>query len=107
MATLNMLSKMSAENLQILLNFLHHTKSTAVFEQLQPSYQHVVDLSYLSDGKSVLKFITWTSAFKNESSDIESYCSIRPDKVRSIEYLQGTYQVCHVNYISHTAFIMS
>ena len=81
MATLNMLSKMSAENLQILLNFLHHTKSTAVFEQLQPSYQHVVDLSYLSDGKSTLKFITWTSAFKNKSSDIESYCSIRPDKV--------------------------
>ena len=81
MATLNMLSKMSVENLQILLNFLHHTKSTAVFEQLQPSYQHVVDLSYLSDGKSALKFITWTSAFKNESCDIESYCSIRPDKV--------------------------
>ena len=76
-----MLSKISVENLQILLNFLHHTKSTAVFEQLQPSYQHVVDLSYLSDGKSALKFITWTSAFKNESCDIESYCSIRPDKV--------------------------
>jgi len=86
-ATLNMLSKMSAENLQILLNFLHHTKSTAVFEQLQPSYQHVVDLSYLSDGKSALKFITWTSAFKNESCDIESYCSIRPDK--ALAFAQG------------------
>jgi len=80
LATLNMLSKLDTKNLQILLSFLHHSKSTAVFEQLQPSYQHVVDLSFLKDGKSVLKFITWTSAFKNETKNIESYCSMRPDK---------------------------
>ena len=84
-ATLNMLSKMSTKNLQILLSFLHHSKSTAVFEVLQPTYQHVVDLSYLPDGKRALKFITWTSAFKNESENIVSYCSIRPDKVSNLK----------------------
>ena len=67
-----------------------YSKSTAVFEQLQPSYQHVVDLSYLKDGKSVLKFITWTSAFKNETKNIESYCSMRPDKVcKSLELIKN------------------
>ena len=90
---------MSAENLQILLNFLHHTKSTAVFEQLQPSYQHVVDLSYLSDGKSALKFITWTSAFKNESSDIESYCSIRPDKVCFGSFVYCTFAILTYSWL--------
>ena len=75
-ATLDLISTLTTQKLQILLSFLHHTKSTAVFEVLQPSYQHVVDLSYL-DGPQ-LKFITWTSAFKDEL-EIESLCSIRPD----------------------------
>ena len=73
-----MLSKLSTSQTETLLNFLHHTKATGVFEVLNPSYQHVVDLSYLH-GQSALKFIAWTSAFKDESS-IESFCSIRPDK---------------------------
>jgi hypothetical protein len=30
---------LEAENLTILLNFLHHSKLTAVFEILQPHYQ--------------------------------------------------------------------
>ena len=86
-ATLNMLSKLSKENVELLLNFLHHTKSTAVFEVLQPGYQHVVDLDYLN-GESVLKFIAWTSAYKQENK-IESFCSIRPDKAIDFARLIG------------------
>ena len=83
-ATLDLISRLSPEKLQILLSFLHHTKSTAVFEVLQPTYQHVVDLSYLGTSPD-LKFITWTSAFKDEM-EIESLCSIRPDK--AIQFAQ-------------------
>lgn len=86
-ATLNMLSKLSKENVELLLNFLHHTKSTAVFEVLQPGYQHVVDLDYLN-GESLLKFIAWTSAYKQENK-IESFCSIRPDKAIDFARLIG------------------
>ena len=99
-ATLNMLSKLSKENVELLLNFLHHTKSTAVFEVLQPGYQHVVDLDYLN-GESVLKFIAWTSAYKQENK-IESFCSIRPDKAIDFARLIGTIRVClyHIREIS-------
>ena len=80
-ATLNLLSQVSAKgHLEVLLNFLHYSKATAVFEILQPSYQHVVDLSYLGN-QPKLKFITWTSAFKDEdSNNLESYCCMAPDK---------------------------
>jgi len=80
-ATLNLLSQVSAKgHLEVLLNFLHYSKATAVFEILQPSYQHVVDLSYLGN-QPALKFITWTSAFKDEdSNNLESYCCMAPDK---------------------------
>jgi len=43
-----------------LLDFLDETRLTAVFEILNPTHQHVEDLSYLGD-KCALKFITWTS----------------------------------------------
>ena len=76
-ATLDLISRLHPSKLEILLSFLHHTKSTAVFEVLQPTYQHVVDLTYLGSTPE-LKFITWTSAFKEEM-EIESLCSIRPD----------------------------
>ena len=76
---MSQIQTMDPAKLQLLLNFLHHTKSTAVFEILQPSYQHVVDLSYLGSNPA-LKFITWTCAFKDESKGLESFCSIRPDK---------------------------
>ena len=76
-ATLDLISRLEVSTLEILLSFLHHTKSTAVFEVLQPTYQHVVDLTYLGSSPE-LKFITWTSAFKNLGM-VESLCSIRPD----------------------------
>lgn len=76
---LDLVSTLTEEKLEFLLNFLHHTKVTGVFEVLQPHYQHVVDLSYLN-GKCGLKFITWTSSFQNEESkSLKSYCSLRPD----------------------------
>ena len=89
-----MLSKLSTSQTETLLNFLHHTKATGVFEVLNPSYQHVVDLSYLH-GQSALKFIAWTSAFKDESS-IESFCSIRPDKAIDFARSLGKYNNCTV-----------
>ena len=76
-ATLDLISRLEVSKLEILLSFLHHTKSTAVFEVLQPTYQHVVDLTYLGSSPE-LKFITWTSAIKNLGM-VESLCSIRPD----------------------------
>ena len=48
----------------LLLSFMHHTQMTAVFEILQPSYQHVVDLSYLD--KPELNFICWTLPYGSE-----------------------------------------
>ena len=48
----------------LLLSFMHHTQVTAVFEILQPSYQHVVDLSYLE--KPELNFICWTLPYGAE-----------------------------------------
>jgi len=42
------------------LSFLCLTKLTVVFEILQPNYQHVEDLSYLSE--ALLKFITFTES---------------------------------------------
>ena len=53
----------------------------------------------VSDGKTALKFITWTSAFKNESSDIESYCSIRPDKVCFGSFVYGTFGILTCSWL--------
>ena len=52
---------------------------TAVLEILQPSYQHVVDLSYLDKGE--LNFICWTLPYDDDSKgnvEAESYCAMNP-----------------------------
>ena len=52
---------------------------TAVLEILQPTYQHVVDLSYLDKGE--LNFICWTLPYDDDSKgnvEAESYCAINP-----------------------------
>ena len=51
---------------------------TAVLEILQPSYQHVVDLSHLEKGE--LNFIAWTLPYDDDNGRVEtdSYCAINP-----------------------------
>ena len=46
-AVLDTLSSFNDSSLSLLLNFLHYTKLTAVFELLQPKYQHIENLSNL------------------------------------------------------------
>ena len=57
-----------------LLSFLAHTGFTAIFELLQPTNQHIVNLSYLSN--PVLKFITWVSC---DIGGVNCICSFPPD----------------------------
>ena len=50
-----------------------------MLEILQPSYQHVVDLSYLDKGE--LNFICWTLPYDDDSKgnvETESYCAMNP-----------------------------
>ena len=52
---------------------------------------NIVDFNHgclLTNGESVLKFIAWTSAYKQENK-IESFCSIRPDKAIDLARLIG------------------
>lgn len=70
-------SNKDPSKLTLLLNFLHHTRLTSVFEILQPHYQHVEDLSYLGD-KSELNLITFTSPYA-ELTKNDSLCALSPD----------------------------
>ena len=74
---LSMLSAMNEESLQLLFNFLHFTKLTAVFELLQPNCQHIVNLSSIEI--NTLKFITWTLPYGEVKENIESYCAVSPE----------------------------
>lgn len=60
----------------VLFSFFHHTKFTAVLEILQPTYQHVEDLSYLSAPK--LFFISWSKTDMEGDLYEEDVC-IPPD----------------------------
>jgi hypothetical protein len=78
-SVLDMLAELEPSRASLLLSFMHHTQLTAVLEILQPSYQHVVDLSHLSAGE--LNFITWTLPYdevRGGDSTPDSYCAMSP-----------------------------
>jgi hypothetical protein len=75
--TLDMLANMDEHSCSLFLNFLHFTKLTAVFELLQPSNQHIENLTNLQNNE--LKFITWTHSYREVERNENSYCSISPD----------------------------
>jgi hypothetical protein len=65
----------------MLLNFLSLTRYTAVFEILNYSHQHVVNLSYLKDehNRSELKFITFSQVPQDFDAIVTSLCALTPD----------------------------
>ncbi|CAF0972381.1 unnamed protein product [Rotaria magnacalcarata] len=64
-----------------LLNFLSLTRYTAVFEILNYSHQHVVNLSYLKNEKnrSELKFITFAQVPHDFEQAVTNLCALPPD----------------------------
>ena len=61
--------------------WFHHAcpQVTAVLEILQPTYQHVVDLSHLQRGE--LNFIAWTLPYDDDDKGrvhADSYCAMNP-----------------------------
>ena len=77
-AVLDTLLALPEDSLLLLLNFLHFTKLTAVFEFLQPKYQHIEDLSNLES--NTLQFITWTLPYGENEETSKSYCAVSPDR---------------------------
>jgi hypothetical protein len=73
-AAWTMLARMSAEKREELLRFLAHTGWTAVFELLQPDYQHV---EVLLVSEPTLLFITWVEP--STEVDRQTACALRPD----------------------------
>ena len=60
---------------------------TAVLEILQPTYQHVVDLSYLEKGE--LNFIAWTLPYDDDDNGkADSYCAMNPQVCKDISFNQ-------------------
>ena len=50
-----------------------------MLEILQPTYQHVVDLSHLEKGE--LNFIAWTLPYDDDDNgrvEADSYCAMNP-----------------------------
>ena len=90
-SSLALISSLDSGNASILLSFMHHTQLTAVFEVLQPSYQHVVDLSYLD--ASELNFITWTTGYGamrgNSKEKDQSHCALAPDVALDFAKMMG------------------
>lgn len=74
-AVFRMLNAMTPEKALILLSLLHHSRFTTVFEILQPTNQHVVDLSYLD--QSELRFLSFSAPYGDQSQD--SYCAVSPE----------------------------
>ena len=61
-----------------------HPQVTAVLEILQPTYQHVVDLSHLQRGE--LNFIAWTLPYDDDDKGrvhADSYCAMNPQVRRN------------------------
>ncbi|XP_070574633.1 uncharacterized protein [Ptychodera flava] len=75
LAIWNSLEEMDEDCRKRLLSFLCHSHFTAVFEILQPNYQHVEDLSHLKQAE--LKFITWTSSVL-EADSKSQLCAVSP-----------------------------
>ena len=75
-AVFDLLESMTPQGVSGLLSLLHHLRLTAVFEVLQPTYQHVVNLSHLSS--SQLKFIAFVSAYGDGGQE-DSYCDMAPE----------------------------
>jgi hypothetical protein len=91
-----MLSALDTDKVSLLLSFLHYTRVTAVFEVLQPHYQHVVDLSYLES--SQLNLLTWTLPFetfsaKGKAAEASSLCAMSPDAAIDLGRWFGLYSV--------------
>jgi len=65
----------------MLLNFLSITRYTAVFEILNYSHQHVVNLSYLKNepNRSQLKFITFSQVPQDFDAIVTNLCALTPD----------------------------
>ncbi|XP_077983154.1 uncharacterized protein LOC144437995 [Glandiceps talaboti] len=70
-----LLEEMTEDCRKRLLSFLCHSHFTAIFEILQPSHQHVEDLSYLKEPE--VKFITWTTSVL-EPQDQSQLSSLSP-----------------------------
>jgi len=79
-AWLQQLDKIQSSKIPSLLSFLHESKLTMIFEILCPAYQHVVDLSNLSQPH--LKFLTFTRQYREgiEDKAHESLAAFSPDK---------------------------
>lgn len=81
-SALAMLDAMDPRRARALLAFLHYTRVTAVFEVLQPTYMHVVDLSHLDAPE--LRFITWTLPYsetdeREGAAGVASLSALAPD----------------------------
>jgi len=92
-AWLREINRMNKDKLTILLNFLHLSRLTAIFEILCPEYQHVVDLSYLHNPK--LKFLTLTTQYTLQGNT--GLCALPPhaciDFARSVGLDTANYEV--------------
>ena len=75
-AWLRELETMDPSKASFLLQFLHNTKLTMIWEILFPDYQHVVDLSYLDQPQ--LKFLTFTLQYCETNSN-SSLSAFSPD----------------------------
>ena len=75
-AIMKLLEDLDNTYVTFLLNFMHHTRLTAVFEVLNPANQHVEDLSHLE--QTELRFISWTSSYEDRKSNSYSYCAVNP-----------------------------
>lgn len=94
-AVFNLLDSLPQESLSFLCNFMHYTRFTAVFEVLNPSNQHVEDLSHLKSTE--LRFISWTNSYEDRKCNSYSYCAMNPksgiDLARGIGFKTVEYEV--------------
>ena len=76
-AWLRQVESLLEEKLTELLALLHQNKLTMIFEILCPGYQHVVDLSYLSQPQ--LKFLAFTDQYSSSQQEEPSLVAFAPD----------------------------
>ena len=100
-AIMKLLVNLDQTSLTFLLNFMHHTRLTAVFEVLNPASQHVEDLSHLEETE--LRFISWTSSYEDRKKNSHSYCAVNPktgiDLARHIGMKTVEYEVITANKV--------
>jgi len=83
---LHTVNNMNDHQRDVLLSFLHISKMTAIMEILQPSYQHVVDLSHLD--RASLKFLCFTAQYSSMEST-RSLTSLPPHTALELGKLLG------------------